>query len=269
MCRKTSVGGSPGCVHTGSRPPLTSISVLFVLFTGTLIPCLIGVSPGDPVMMDFATGSVLVPGVGLSTGGAAGQEQALGCCITAYGTGTASVADGKTGLMVGWLLDLIDERDGVVRSGDLGFAVGVGDQDVGAQPQRAGPLTGVPRAERQGRAEVEPVDRGAGSPQCIQYASVGLGLGLVLLRKRIQHQRSALGGQEARGTADYAKPRSGHRVEQPGDDGVEIRPVGRMSGQGHHDRVRSLDGLGAERRIIDRPGPQLQTRMRGGLSNAA
>src|SRR6202034_1955975 len=90
----------------------------------------------------------------------------------------SSVADGKTGLMVGWLLDLIDERDGVVRSGDLGFAVGVGDQDVGAQPERAGPLAGAPRAERQGRAEVEPVHPGAGSPQRIQHASVGLGLGL-------------------------------------------------------------------------------------------
>jgi len=78
-------------------------------------------------MTDFATGSVLVPGGCLPLGGIAGQERALGCCITADGTGTASVADGKPGLMVGWLLDLIDERDGVVRSGDLGFAVGVGD----------------------------------------------------------------------------------------------------------------------------------------------
>ena len=155
----------------------------------------------------------------------------MGCCITADGTGTASVADGKPGLMVGWLLDLIDERDGVVRSGDLGFAVGIGDQDVGAQPERAGPLTGVPRAERQGRAEVEPVGRGGGPPQCLQDAGVGLGFGLVLLRQRVQHQGSAHGGLEARSTADHAETCPCHCLKQIRDDGLEIRPVGRVRGQ--------------------------------------
>lgn len=121
--------------------------MLFVLFTGTLLPWLIGVSAGNPVMTYFTTGSVLVAGGSLSVARCRGSEQALGSCITADGTGTASVTDGKTGLMVGWLLDLIDKHDGVVRSGDLGIAVGVGDQDVGAQPERAGPLARVPRAE--------------------------------------------------------------------------------------------------------------------------
>ena len=50
-----------------------------------------------------------------------------------YGTGMASITHGEPGPMMPGFFDLIDERDGVVRSGDPGIAI-----DVGAGPQPAG-----------------------------------------------------------------------------------------------------------------------------------
>lgn len=67
-------------------------------------------------MADFTTGSVLLLAAALSLGGDADQDQTLGSCIPADGDGTASVAHGKAGPMVGWLLDLIDKCGGVVLS---------------------------------------------------------------------------------------------------------------------------------------------------------
>ncbi|HJY65238.1 MAG TPA: hypothetical protein VJ254_00805, partial [Streptosporangiaceae bacterium] len=64
-------------------------------------------------MADFTTGSVLVLAAALSLGGDADQDQTLGSCIPADRDGMASVAHGKAGPMVGWLLDLIDKRGGV------------------------------------------------------------------------------------------------------------------------------------------------------------
>jgi hypothetical protein len=98
---------------------------------------------------------------------------------------------------------------------------------------------------------------------------MGLGFGLVLLRQRVQHQGSARGGLEARSTADNAEPCPCHRLKQTRDDGLEIRPVGRVRGQRHRDGVRSHDGLGAERRVVERAASQLQALAGGDSGDVA
>jgi hypothetical protein len=173
----------------------------------------------------------------------------------------SSVRYGESLPVMGGPLDLVNERPSVVRAGDLGDPLLVGHQHIAASAVLPGHRAGGIRAERLGRAHVEPVHLTGGLAQRGEHLRVGERLALVLLRERRQVHHPGTAGvadvQRAR-AADEPEPGAplGSRRGQHPDRVLELYPVlGGQRPDGDHQHVRLCGKFLDQFPVVQRPLP--------------